>query len=574
MSSFSLSESHEDVTTAVNLPVSGKILCCLCGVSITPNAVAMCLSCMQQQPEFLSFPSESTHEITQCPKCDRWSVGQQHDQTWVAHELESSSLLSACLKKVSIFHHQHDVKILDASWIWTEPHSRRLKFYVDTERLLFQQKLPIQQRIICNFIVKISQCKDCIVKNSEHTWGAQLQIRQSRGKQATQTNEQLLITHKLGSLMIDAQVTKDGLDLFFDNKQKLEKVTQVLTRNLPCLIRSTAKKLVSRDTHTSVTRTEHVVVLEVVPLLKNDIVLLSKPYITNRVLGIVRRVTSTVHIMILSKSHYHHTQFQQQQPQSGLILITAEKYFRQSSIPVLMSANTQHYTRYLVLDVTPTRTPYSASNPGLNAEIELLKEDDANEQVTCDTDLGHLLSAGDIVLGYDLSTLTIDIDGITTIGSTHGSSSLIASSNRKSNSDSFPDVIIVAKVKDRDRSHNDTHIREDNQSQPSSSNLSQNKKQKHVSGGGGKKKRNRIPPWRRDKVKSVEELDDEESEQRTIMTNDLENHHFEDGMVEEMDDGYDMEEDIEGDVEALDINDQREIAEEDDEQMTENVDRN
>ena len=43
---------------------------------------------------------------------------------WVECDLESKELLHLCLRKIKGLKH---VKFIDAGFIWTEPHSKRLK---------------------------------------------------------------------------------------------------------------------------------------------------------------------------------------------------------------------------------------------------------------------------------------------------------------------------------------------------------------------------------------------------------------------------------------------------------------
>lgn len=43
---------------------------------------------------------------------------------WVRCELESSELLAICLKQIKGL---KKVKLIDAGFVWTEPHSKRLK---------------------------------------------------------------------------------------------------------------------------------------------------------------------------------------------------------------------------------------------------------------------------------------------------------------------------------------------------------------------------------------------------------------------------------------------------------------
>lgn len=131
------------------LPTSGRILCCLCGISIIPNAAAMCIPCLQTQVDITEgIPKEG--EIVFCKKCERWQVGPDH---WVAHELESNGLLAVLMKKIAAFS-DHKLKVVEAAWVWTEHHSKRLKFVVDIEKGVLDDKVTLRQKVFVEYVIK------------------------------------------------------------------------------------------------------------------------------------------------------------------------------------------------------------------------------------------------------------------------------------------------------------------------------------------------------------------------------------------------------------------------------------
>ena len=60
-----------------------------------------------------------------CKMCERYL---QPPDTWVTAALESRELLSVCLKKLKGL---NKVRLIDAAFIWTEPHSRYVYTYTD-----------------------------------------------------------------------------------------------------------------------------------------------------------------------------------------------------------------------------------------------------------------------------------------------------------------------------------------------------------------------------------------------------------------------------------------------------------
>jgi nonsense-mediated mRNA decay protein 3 len=105
-----------------------SILCCLCGSAIQPNAANMCGNCLRSQ---VDITDGITKQVTLfwCRGCGRYLR-----PPWVECELESRQLLALCLKKIKGLNH---VKLVDASFIWTEPHSRRIKVKLTVQKGLW-----------------------------------------------------------------------------------------------------------------------------------------------------------------------------------------------------------------------------------------------------------------------------------------------------------------------------------------------------------------------------------------------------------------------------------------------------
>ena len=264
--------------------IESKILCCLCGTSITPNEVAMCIECIQTQVD-ITEDFKKVDEIIQCKKCDRWQVTRDH---WQHHELESSSFLAVCLKRI---HGIDKVKVLHAKWVWTEPHSKRIKLSALIERAVLNGKALIEQTLIVEFIVVNKQCLDCIREATDHTWGALVQIRQRNTNKSTLfTLETIILKSGLQNNIINLSVLKDGLDLYFRTKSHSDKMIELITSSMPTKFKI-SKKLISKDTHTSVAKYEHTIIMEVAPLSKGDLIL------TNRDSSIGGR-TSYTHILM------------------------------------------------------------------------------------------------------------------------------------------------------------------------------------------------------------------------------------------------------------------------------------
>jgi nonsense-mediated mRNA decay protein 3 len=157
--------------------IPGTVLCCLCGTSIAPNPAAMCANCIRSQVD-ITEGIQKQCTVLWCKECNRWlnvrlcrrpscasevsqltptfrrpllSLPSQPPKAWVRADLESKELLTFCVKKVKGL---NKVKLVDAGFLWTEPHSRRLKVKVSIQKEVLNGAI-LQQ----TFVVEV--CEAC-----------------------------------------------------------------------------------------------------------------------------------------------------------------------------------------------------------------------------------------------------------------------------------------------------------------------------------------------------------------------------------------------------------------------------
>lgn len=85
-----------------------------------PNPANMCASCLRIHVDITQdIPKQGTLQF--CRNCERYL---QPPFEWISCALESKELLGLCLRKLKAL---SKVKLVDAGFIWTEPHSKRIK---------------------------------------------------------------------------------------------------------------------------------------------------------------------------------------------------------------------------------------------------------------------------------------------------------------------------------------------------------------------------------------------------------------------------------------------------------------
>lgn len=97
----------------------------MCGLMMLPNASNTCLSCLKSQIDITEGISKNVN-LSHCKECNRYLR-----PPWTLCELESPELLALCLKLIK---GMKRVKLVDAGFVWTEPHSRRIKVKVTIQK--------------------------------------------------------------------------------------------------------------------------------------------------------------------------------------------------------------------------------------------------------------------------------------------------------------------------------------------------------------------------------------------------------------------------------------------------------
>lgn len=97
---------------------------------------------------------------------------QQAIGQWVVAELESRELLALCLKKLKGLNR---VNLIDATFVWTEPHSRRIKVKLTIQKEVNGGAI-LQQVFIVEFVVNTMMCDDCHRREAKDFWKAVVQV--------------------------------------------------------------------------------------------------------------------------------------------------------------------------------------------------------------------------------------------------------------------------------------------------------------------------------------------------------------------------------------------------------------
>mmetsp|Transcript_14422 Transcript_14422/g.25165 ORF Transcript_14422/g.25165 Transcript_14422/m.25165 type:complete len:545 (-) Transcript_14422:707-2341(-) len=378
----------EAIQTFQPLSTPGHVLCCLCGTDIPPNPSNMCVNCIRSQVDITEGISKQL-TILWCKTCGRYLQPPKH---WLRAELESKELLTFCIKRIRGL---SKVKLVDAGFIWTEPHSMRVKVKLTIQAEVFNGAI-LQQSFVVEYTVENNMCPDCNRQNANpNSWISCAQVRQHVFHKRTFLYlEQLILKHEAAAQAVKITDIHEGVDFFFQSRAHSLKLVDFLQNVAPVRFR-TDKQLVSQDSHCNTYNFKYTFSVEIAPICKDDLICLPSK-LSNSLGGLGPLVLCskvTNQISLIDPITLRTT------------AMNADVYWR---IPFIAFASTRNLTEYIVLDVD--LVPGHQQGKWALAEAQLARKSDLGRNETvffCKTHLGFILHPGDTVLGYDLTALQV-----------------------------------------------------------------------------------------------------------------------------------------------------------------------
>ncbi|KAJ3726635.1 NMD3 family-domain-containing protein [Lentinula raphanica] len=248
----------------VPAPAIHRVLCADCGTPIVPNSANLCVACLRNTVDITEgIPKQAS--VSYCRNCERFLAPPQ---AWVLARPESSELLALCLKKLKGL---AKVRLTEAHFIWTEPHSKRLRVSLTIQKEVLTSTI-LEQTFEIEYLVQHGQCPDCAKLAAKNTWKALVQVRQKVSHKRTFLFlEQLILKHGAQKDTISVKEVKDGLDFFYSQRSHAVKMVEFLTGVVP--VRSKAsEQLLSSDTHSNTANFKYTYSVEIMPICKDDLV--------------------------------------------------------------------------------------------------------------------------------------------------------------------------------------------------------------------------------------------------------------------------------------------------------------
>lgn len=315
------------------------------------------------------------------------------------------------------------MRIIDASFIWTEPHSRRIKVKITIQQEAFQNTI-LQQSFEVEYVLANQQCPDCAKSYTHNTWRACVQVRQKvTHKRTFLYLEQLILKHSAHRDTINIKETHEGIDFFFAARNQAEKFVDFLKSVVPVTSKK-SQELISMDTHTAIKSYKFSFSVEIVPICKDDLVVLP-----------IKLAKQMGNIPPLTLCNRIGTAIQVLHPQTLQTAdISPDVFWRAPFTPL---ADVTELAEFIILDIEPLG-PVKGRYVLAEATVARASDLGTNDQsFYTRTHLGGILNVGDSVLGYALA------------GSNFNNELFDELENSKAYSGSIPDVVLVKKHYER-----------------------------------------------------------------------------------------------------------------------------
>lgn len=211
----------------------------MCGVVTKPYKGGMCLDCLRKEIDIKKdIPTQ--YEVIFCPDCKKYLT---ITKTYVYVERESVEMMGLLLKYLR---KTNDIELKDASFVYTEPHSRRIKIKITIQKST-EEGLIIQDNMVIEFKEIARMCVPCQRVQTGTAHEAVVQIRQRvKHKKTLLYLEQLILHNYCKDHEVACETVTGGMDFYFSTLVQANIFTSFVSHSIPCKT-NTSRQLKSQD---------------------------------------------------------------------------------------------------------------------------------------------------------------------------------------------------------------------------------------------------------------------------------------------------------------------------------------
>lgn len=310
-------------------------------------------------------------------------------------DLESPQLLSSLLHLLNKYFRKSRLRLSHAEFVWTEPHSKRIKVKIRVQGEIASGTM-VEQAHIVEFKVCDRLCDKCSkVSVNPDQWVAKVQLRQHVEHRRTFFHlEQLILKHRAARKAIRIVETEQGIDFMFDNKSRAVKFVKFIHEVVPVKYNGDADtSLVSHNSKNNTYNHHHTFSVQISPICREDLICLPRS-VANGLgnLGpivICTKITKSITLM---------------DPLTlRTVFLDAKDYWR---VPFKALLSSRQLVEFIVLDVEVDSPEFNLNGSKYcmaHAQVARVSDFGKNDNMfMIKTHLGNLLKPGDYALGYDL----------------------------------------------------------------------------------------------------------------------------------------------------------------------------
>eukprot|EP00929_Paragymnodinium_shiwhaense_P002931 TRINITY_DN103272_c0_g1_i1.p1 TRINITY_DN103272_c0_g1~~TRINITY_DN103272_c0_g1_i1.p1 ORF type:complete len:520 (-),score=108.18 TRINITY_DN103272_c0_g1_i1:108-1667(-) len=389
---------HEATAIDLNAATVSTVLCCSCGMPMPPNQTMRCAQCLKTEVSIIDGISRQV-VLPHCRNCGRYNK-----PGWTKCELESRELLGICLKRIRGL--TKDVRLVDASFIWTEEHSKRIRVKITVQKEVAASSV-LQQSMVVEFQVMNQQCDDCKKSFTPHTFNAIVQVRQKVDHRRTFCYlEQVILKHEAHEKVVSLKENREGLDFHFAQRSHAQRFADFVASVVPCNTKN-SKHLCSHDASSNIYNYKYTLLVEMCPVCADDMVAIPK--------GMSQALSGAAPLMLCFKIS-NAIRLLDPWTLRGYD-IPAPEYWKR---PVHSVMSRARLTEYVVLNIemlpeiqeagTPQKHSLGGRGKMALADIEVAKASDFgvnDNRFIVRSHLGLQLRPGNRALGYDVKAVNV-----------------------------------------------------------------------------------------------------------------------------------------------------------------------
>jgi nonsense-mediated mRNA decay protein 3 len=259
------------------------------------------------------------------------------------------------------------LRLIDASFVWTEPHSKRIKIKLKVQSEV-EKAVVLQQACVVEFIVQNKMCLDCHRSEASLTWDSVVQVRQQvEHKRTFLYLEQLILKHNAQERTVRIDPMPEGVDFYFSSKADGARFTSFLDASVPIRFKQ-SEKLITSDVKSNNATYNYTFSVQIAPICKDDLVVL--PSSTASHLGSINRLCLCLNVGSVIRLI---------DPYSCRFCEISSQAYWQKPFPALVDA--QRLTTFVVLDVK--RVSMDGSNQKkkrMSAPVEENSDDERDDE--------------------------------------------------------------------------------------------------------------------------------------------------------------------------------------------------